>query len=70
MQRPAPEIDGVPLAPPEPGRNLPPAAFTSRALFELEERAIFAKSWLHVADLCDLPGPGSSLSSIPQTDAM
>lgn len=63
MQRPAPEIDGVPLAPPEPGRNLPPAAFTSRALFELEERAIFAKSWLHVADLCDLPSPGSYVAA-------
>lgn len=63
MQRPTPEIDGVSLAAPEPGRNLPPAAFTSRALFELEERAIFAKSWLHVADLVDLPDAGSYLAS-------
>jgi choline monooxygenase len=63
MQRPAPEIDGVPLAPPEPGRNLPPAAFTSRALCDVEERAIFAKSWLHVADLIDLPGPGSYVAT-------
>jgi choline monooxygenase len=63
MQRPTPEIDGVPLAAPESGRNLPPAAFTSRALFELEERAIFARSWLHVADLVDLPGPGSYLAA-------
>ena len=63
MQPPAPEIDGVPLVPPEPGRNLPPAAFTSRALFDLEERAIFARSWVHVADLVDLPGPGSYLAA-------
>lgn len=63
MQRPAPEIDGVPLVAPEPGRNLPPAAFTSRALFELEERALFARSWVHIADLCDLPGPGSYVAA-------
>lgn len=58
-----PEIDGVPLAAPEPGRNLPPAAFTSRAVFEREERAVFARSWVHVADLVDLPGPGSYLAA-------
>jgi len=63
MHRPAIEIDGVSLAAPEPGRNLPPAAFTSRALFELEERAVFARSWVHVADLIDLPGPGSYIAA-------
>ncbi len=63
MQRPLPEIDGVPLVAPEPGRNLPPAAFTSRALFELEERAVFARSWVHVADVIDLPGPGSYVAA-------
>jgi phenylpropionate dioxygenase-like ring-hydroxylating dioxygenase large terminal subunit len=63
MQRPTLEIDGVPIAVPEPGRNLPPAAFTSRAVFELEERAIFARSWVHVADLVDLPDAGSYLAA-------
>jgi phenylpropionate dioxygenase-like ring-hydroxylating dioxygenase large terminal subunit len=59
MQRPASEVDGLVLSVPEPGRNLPPAVFTSPALFELEERAIFGRSWVHVADLGDLPEPGS-----------
>jgi phenylpropionate dioxygenase-like ring-hydroxylating dioxygenase large terminal subunit len=58
MSRPAPMIDGVELVPPAPGRNLPPRAFTSRAVFDLEQRAIFARSWIHVADVGDLPNPG------------
>ena len=63
MKPPAFEIDGIPLAAPAPGRNLPPAAFTSPAVFEVEQRAIFARSWVHVADLIDLPGPGSYLAT-------
>jgi phenylpropionate dioxygenase-like ring-hydroxylating dioxygenase large terminal subunit len=59
MQRPAPVIDGVELVPPEPGHLLPPAAFTSPTVFELEQRAIFARSWIHVADLDDVVGPGA-----------
>jgi len=58
MQRPAPVIDGVELIAPAPGRLLPPTVFTSRELFELEQRAIFARSWIHVADLDDVAGPG------------
>lgn len=56
-------IDGVDLSPPEPGRNLPPRAFTSPALFELEQRAVFARSWVHVADRIDLPEPGSYVAA-------
>jgi phenylpropionate dioxygenase-like ring-hydroxylating dioxygenase large terminal subunit len=59
MHHPGPVIDGVELAPPQPGHLLPPAVFTSPALFELEQRAIFARSWIHVADLDDVPDPGS-----------
>jgi phenylpropionate dioxygenase-like ring-hydroxylating dioxygenase large terminal subunit len=55
---PAPVIDGVELAPPPPGRLLPPAAFTSPALYDVEDRAIFARSWVHVADLADVAQPG------------
>ena len=58
MQRPAPTIDSVELVPPPPGRNLPPRAFTSREIFEIEQRAIFSRSWIHVADVGDLPNPG------------
>jgi phenylpropionate dioxygenase-like ring-hydroxylating dioxygenase large terminal subunit len=57
------EIDGFELSVPEPGRNLPPAAFTSPRVFELEERAIFARSWVHVCDLVDLAGPGAYVAS-------
>ena len=56
-------IDDVELSAPKPGHNLPPRAFTSAALFEREQRAIFAKSWVHVADVIDLPGPGSYVAA-------
>ncbi len=62
MQRPV-VVDGVELSIPESGRNLPPTAFTSPAVFELEQRSVFAKSWVHVADLADLPGPGSYVAA-------
>jgi len=59
VQRP---IDNVEV--PEPGKNLPPHSFTSPALFELEQRAVFAKSWVHVADVCDVPSPGSYVAAM------
>ena len=59
----APVIDGVELAPPAPGRLLPPAAFTSPLLFEHEQRAIFARSWVHLADVGDVPKPGDYVSA-------
>ncbi len=51
-------IDGVALTPPAPGHNLAPRAFTSREIFDVEQRAIFGRSWVHVADLRDIPNPG------------
>jgi len=53
-----PVVDSVELVPPPPGINLAPRAFTSREIFEIEQRAIFAKSWVHVADLRDVASPG------------
>jgi len=53
------EIDGIAIAAPPPGRNLPPRVFTSPAVFEAEQRAIFARSWVHICDLRDVPEPGS-----------
>jgi len=44
-------IDGCDLSQPEPGRLLPPRAFTSPAVFDAEMSKIFARSWVHVADL-------------------
>jgi choline monooxygenase len=32
--------------------------FTSRTIFDVEQRAIFGRSWIHVADLHDVPNPG------------
>jgi phenylpropionate dioxygenase-like ring-hydroxylating dioxygenase large terminal subunit len=63
MHRPAPTIDSVELSPPAPGKNLPPRAFTSPEIFELEQRAIFARSWIHVADAGDLAEPGSYVTA-------
>jgi phenylpropionate dioxygenase-like ring-hydroxylating dioxygenase large terminal subunit len=60
---PAAIIDGLAITVPPPGRNLPPAAFTSRAVFEVEQRAIFAKSWVHVCDLRDVAQPGHYVTS-------
>ena len=44
-------IDGVDVSEPAPGRVLPPGAFTSPAVFAAEMERIFARSWVHVADL-------------------
>jgi len=56
-------VDGVPLVVPAAGTNLPPRAFTSPGVFELEQRAIFARSWVHVCDAIDLPTPGSYVAT-------
>lgn len=53
-----PVVDNIELVPPPHGINLDPRAFTSREIFEVEQRAIFAKSWVHVADLRDVANPG------------
>jgi phenylpropionate dioxygenase-like ring-hydroxylating dioxygenase large terminal subunit len=53
------EIDGIAISAPPPGQNLPPRVFTSSAVFEAEQRAIFARSWIHVCDVRDVPAPGS-----------
>jgi phenylpropionate dioxygenase-like ring-hydroxylating dioxygenase large terminal subunit len=58
-----PVIDGVELNVPAPGRNLPPRAFTSREIFEIEQRAIFARAWVHVADLIDVASPGDYVTA-------
>ncbi len=51
-------IDGCDLSPPAPGRLLPPAAFISPAVHAAEMERIFARSWVHVADLPELRAPG------------
>lgn len=56
-------VDGIELAPPASGHNLPPRAFTSPAVFELEQRTIFARSWVHVADLHELATPGAYVAA-------
>ncbi|HTL34848.1 MAG TPA: aromatic ring-hydroxylating dioxygenase subunit alpha [Kofleriaceae bacterium] len=64
-------IDDVEVSVPAEGHNLPPRAFTSPELFEIEQRAIFARSWVHVADLIDLPSPGSyTTATIGRTPVM
>jgi nitrite reductase/ring-hydroxylating ferredoxin subunit len=62
VQRPV-VVDGVEIVAPEPGKNLPPGAFTSAAVFEIEQRTVFARSWVHVADLADRPEPGSYVAA-------
>src|SRR5215210_4934281 len=70
-QLPVPAVDSVDLVPPPPGKNLAPRAFTSRDIFEIEQRAIFAKSWVHVADVRDVPNPGDfATATIGRTPVM
>ena len=57
------QIDQVELVPPPAGNNLSPRAFTSPAIFEHEQRAIFARSWVHVADTCDLAERGAYVAA-------
>lgn len=54
---------GLDLSTPAPGRLLPPAVFTSPELFEMEMRRIFARSWVHVADLPELRAPGDFVTA-------
>jgi len=56
-------IDGIDLSTPAPGHLLPPAAFVAPAVYETEMRRIFARSWVHVADLTDLRGPGDFVAA-------
>nr|HEX4315593.1 aromatic ring-hydroxylating dioxygenase subunit alpha [Kofleriaceae bacterium] len=57
-------VDGVDLVPPAVGHNLPPRAFTSPAVYDLEQRAIFARGWVHVCDAPDVAQPGSYVAAM------
>ncbi|TMA35884.1 MAG: aromatic ring-hydroxylating dioxygenase subunit alpha [Deltaproteobacteria bacterium] len=56
-------IDGLDLSAPPPGRCLPAGAFTSAAVFEAELGRIFARSWMHVADLPELCAAGDFVAA-------
>jgi phenylpropionate dioxygenase-like ring-hydroxylating dioxygenase large terminal subunit len=56
-------IGGVRLQTPAEGHLLPPAAFLSPAVYEVELHQIFERSWVHVADLCDLAKAGDYVSA-------
>ena len=60
LQRTSDELE---VEVPEPGRNLSPAMFMSPSIFEREERAVWSRSWVHVGDLVDVPGPGSYMTA-------
>jgi phenylpropionate dioxygenase-like ring-hydroxylating dioxygenase large terminal subunit len=56
-------IDGCDLSQPAPGRLLPPRAFWSPVVFEADMDRIFARSWVHVADLPELKEPGDFVTA-------
>src|SRR6185369_2488647 len=56
-------IDGIDLSPPAPGRVLPPRAFTSPSVYAAEMERIFARSWVHVADLPRLRDAGDFVAA-------
>ena len=58
MAKPEMFLDGLDLSDPAEGTLLPPRAFTSRDVYERELRTVFAQSWVHVADVHDVPKPG------------
>jgi choline monooxygenase len=57
-------IDGLDVSAPPPGRLLPPGAFTSPEVFKVEMERIFARSWVHVADLPELRTPGDYVTAM------
>lgn len=63
MNDATPTIDGCDLSAPAPGRLLPPAAFTSPAVFDADMRHIFERSWVHVADLPELRNGGDFVTA-------
>ncbi len=56
-------LDGCDLSMPEPGRLLPPRAFFSPAVFDAEMTKIYARSWVHVADLADVKTAGDYVAA-------
>ena len=58
-----PTIDGIDVSTPAPGHLLPPAAFVSPAVYDAEMQRIFARSWVHVADLPDLRVAGDFVAA-------
>jgi choline monooxygenase len=56
-------IDGCDLSAPAPGHLLPAGAFTSPAVFAAAMQHIFARSWVHVADLPELRKAGDFVTS-------
>ncbi|MCC6848101.1 MAG: aromatic ring-hydroxylating dioxygenase subunit alpha [Deltaproteobacteria bacterium] len=56
-------LDGCDLSMPAPGRLLPPRTFFSPAVFDAEMTRIFARSWVHVADLDELRNGGDFVAA-------
>jgi phenylpropionate dioxygenase-like ring-hydroxylating dioxygenase large terminal subunit len=56
-------IDGVDFSEPAPGRLLPPRAYTSPIVYQADMERIFARSWVHVADLTELRAPGDFVAA-------
>ena len=56
-------IAGCDLSQPAPGRLLPPRAFYSPEVFDADMSRIFARSWVHVADLPELKEPGDFVTA-------
>ena len=57
-------------APLEQSWTLPPAAYTDPAFWVREQEAIFARDWLCVARVDQIPNPGDYLSAdLPRFEA-
>jgi phenylpropionate dioxygenase-like ring-hydroxylating dioxygenase large terminal subunit len=56
-------IDGVDLTAAGAGRLLPPRVYTSPGVYDVEMERIFARSWVHVADLSELGEPGDFVAA-------
>jgi choline monooxygenase len=56
-------LDGIDLNAPPDGELLPPRAFTSPVVFDAELRAVFEKSWVHVADTPELRKAGDFVTA-------
>jgi choline monooxygenase len=56
-------IDGIDCSLPQPGRLLPPRLFFSPAVYEAEMSRIFARSWVHVADVPEVVDAGDYVTA-------
>jgi len=63
LSSPSDVLDGLPLVPPPEHSYLPARAYVSEAVFAVEMREVFPRSWVFVGDTHDLARPGDFVTT-------